>query len=65
MTRHDILWNCLLSIRNEANTAEDFGRLQDLGVTHVCVTPWNPYDPAVDKAAKIRGIEQMVSQFVR
>ena len=48
-----------------AANADDFRRLQDLGVTHVCVTPWNPYDPAVDKAAKIRGIEQMVSQFVR
>jgi len=48
-----------------AQTADDFSRLAEIGVTHACVTPWNPYDPAVDAAAKMDAIARFTEQFVR
>ena len=51
----DFEFHCLDS---NANSPDDFKRLAELGTTHACVTPWNPYDPSIDKAAKIEGIKR-------
>ena len=52
---NDFEFHCLDS---NANSPDDFKRLAELGTTHACVTPWNPYDPSIDKAAKIEGIKR-------
>ena len=41
-----------------ARSLDDFRRLEGLGVTDICVTPWNPYDPSLDLAQKLAKIEQ-------
>jgi len=49
----------------QARTLDDFRRLADLGVTDICVTPWNPYDPALDLARKLARIEQFAATIIR
>jgi probable F420-dependent oxidoreductase len=41
-----------------ARSLDDFRRLAQLGVTDICVTPWNPYDPSLDRDKKLQKIEQ-------
>ncbi|MCK7513420.1 MAG: LLM class flavin-dependent oxidoreductase [Desulfobacterales bacterium] len=48
-----------------ARKLDDFRRLAQLGVTDICVTPWNPYDPALDRARKLAGIEQFAETIIR
>lgn len=48
-----------------ARKLDDFRRLAQLGVTDICVTPWNPYDPALDLARKLAGIEQFAETIIR
>jgi alkanesulfonate monooxygenase SsuD/methylene tetrahydromethanopterin reductase-like flavin-dependent oxidoreductase (luciferase family) len=48
-----------------ARKPDDFRRLAQLGVTDICVTPWNPYDPALDLARKLAGIEQFAETIIR
>lgn len=40
-----------------ARGPEDYQRLVDLGVTDICVNPWNPYDPDITLEKKLAGIE--------
>jgi alkanesulfonate monooxygenase SsuD/methylene tetrahydromethanopterin reductase-like flavin-dependent oxidoreductase (luciferase family) len=47
-----------------ARTLDDFRRLEDLGVTDICVTPWNPYDPSLDRAQKLAKIEQFAGNII-
>tara|TARA_R110001592_G_scaffold363372_1_gene686102 strand:- start:224800 stop:225669 length:870 start_codon:yes stop_codon:yes gene_type:complete len=47
-----------------ARTLDDFKRLEELGVTDICVTPWNPYDPSVDRAQKLAKIEKFASTII-
>jgi probable F420-dependent oxidoreductase len=48
-----------------ARKLDDFRRLAELGVTDICVTPWNPYDPALDRAQKLARIEQFAEAIIR
>ena len=41
-----------------ARTLDDFRRLEELGVTDICVTPWNPYAPSLDLTQKLAKIER-------
>lgn len=36
-----------------------------LGVTDICVAPWNPYDPALDRAKKLSRIEQFSEAVIQ
>lgn len=49
----------------QARTLDDFRRLAQLGVTDICVTPWNPYDPTLDLVRKIAGIEKFAEAIIR
>jgi len=48
-----------------ARSLDDFRRLAALGVTDICVTPWNPYDPSLDRARKLAKIEQFSEAIIR
>lgn len=48
-----------------ARKLDDFKRLAELGVTDICVTPWNPYDPSLDRAQKLAKIEQFAEGIIR
>lgn len=47
----------------DANDADGFRKLEDIGVTHVGVTPWNPYDPSISDATKIDSIKRFAETF--
>ena len=47
-----------------AREPEDFHRLSELGVTDASVTPWNPYDPALDLGGKIAAIEAFAHRVI-
>ena len=47
-----------------ARTLDDFRRLEELGVTDICVTAWNPYDPSLDRAQKLAKIETFASAII-
>lgn len=48
-----------------ARTLDDYRRLGELGVTDICVTPWNPYDPALDRAKKLARIERFSETVIQ
>jgi len=48
-----------------ASKLDDFRRLAELGVTDICVTPWNPYDPKLDRGSKIARIEAFAEAIIR
>lgn len=48
-----------------ARKLDDFKRLAELGVTDICVTPWNPYDPSLDRDRKLAKIEQFAEGIIR
>ena len=45
------------ALDSDLRSLDDCRRLAELGVTDICVTPWNPYDPALTLEDKLRGIE--------
>ena len=47
-----------------ARTLDDYRRLEELGVTDICVTPWNPYDPALNLEQKLARIEQFAGTII-
>lgn len=47
-----------------ARKLDDFRRLAELGVTDICLTPWNPYDPSLDRAQKLARIEQFAEAVI-
>lgn len=47
-----------------ARTLEDYKRLEALGVTDICVNPWNPYDPEITLNEKIAGIERFARGII-
>ncbi len=47
-----------------ARKLDDFRRMAELGVTDICVTPWNPYDPSLDRAQKLAKIEQFADGII-
>lgn len=48
-----------------ARKLDDFKRLADLGVTDICVTPWNPYDPTLERAQKLAKIAQFAEAIIQ
>jgi alkanesulfonate monooxygenase SsuD/methylene tetrahydromethanopterin reductase-like flavin-dependent oxidoreductase (luciferase family) len=50
-----------------ARSLDDYRRLADLGVTDICLTPWNPMDPALTRQQKLDGLklfgEHVISAF--
>ena len=49
----------------QARRLDDFRRLAQMGVTNICVTPWNPYDPKLARARKLAGIEKFAEAIIR
>ena len=47
-----------------ARTLDDFRRLEELGVTDICVTPWKSYGPSLDAAQKLAKIEQFAATII-
>lgn len=47
-----------------ARTIDDYRRLADLGVTDICVNPWNPYDPSLDKGRKLELTERFAEAVI-
>jgi probable F420-dependent oxidoreductase len=43
----------------------DFSRLEELGVTDACVTPWNPYDPGLTLQMKLDGVQAFADRVIR
>jgi len=48
-----------------ASDPDDFSRLAELGVTDMCVTPWNPYDPSVGREQKLAAIQKFSERTIR
>ena len=50
-----------------ARSLDDYRRLADLGVTDICLTPWNPMDPELTRQQKLDGLklfgEHIISAF--
>ena len=47
-----------------ARSLDDYKRLEALGVTDICVNPWNPYDPNITLASKLQGIEGFAAGII-
>ncbi len=48
-----------------AGGLDDYRRLADLGVTDICVTPWNPYAPGMDRERKLAALEGFAEAVIR
>jgi hypothetical protein len=49
------------ALDSNLRTVEDCQRLAELGVTDICVTPWNPYMSALTLDDKLRGIDKFAN----
>ena len=47
-----------------ARSLDDYRRLAELGVTDICVNPWNPYDPSLDRASKLAQIQRFAEKVI-
>lgn len=47
-----------------ARSLDDYKRLEALGVTDICVNPWNPYDPEITLGKKLAGIEAFAQGII-
>ncbi len=47
-----------------ARSIEDYQRLEQLGVTDICVNPWNPYDPHITSDKKLAAIEGFAKAII-
>jgi len=45
------------ALDSKLRSVDDCAALAELGVTDICVTPWNPYQPGLTIADKLRGLE--------
>ena len=52
------------ALDSKLRSIDDCRRLAELGVTDICVTPWNPYDPSLSLGDKLRGIEQFAERVI-
>jgi probable F420-dependent oxidoreductase len=48
-----------------ARTLDDYRRLEELGVTDICLTPWNPYEPGLDCKKKLARVEQFAEAVIQ
>jgi probable F420-dependent oxidoreductase len=47
-----------------ARSIDDYRQLEQLGVTDICVTPWNPYDPGINRDKKLAAIESFAKVII-
>lgn len=47
-----------------ARSLDDYRRLADLGVTDICVNPWNPYDPSLERNEKLAQIQSFAQDII-
>jgi probable F420-dependent oxidoreductase len=47
-----------------ARSIDDYRQLEQLGVTDICVTPWNPYDPDINRDKKLAAIESFAKVII-
>lgn len=47
-----------------ARSLDDYRRLAELGVTDICVNPWNPYDPSLDRDSKLDQIQRFADRVI-
>lgn len=47
-----------------ARSADDFRRLADLGVTDICVTPWNPTAPDLTAERKVAALQKFAEHVI-
>ncbi len=47
-----------------ARKLEDYQRLEELGVTDICVNPWNAYDPDINLDKKLAGIKRFADGVI-
>ncbi|PLW68794.1 TIGR03619 family F420-dependent LLM class oxidoreductase [Pseudohalioglobus lutimaris] len=47
-----------------ARKIEDYQRLEALGVTDICVNPWNAYDPDITLEKKLAGIQRFAEGII-
>ena len=47
-----------------ARGLEDYQRLEALGVTDICVNPWNAYDPDITLEKKLAGIDSFARKII-
>jgi probable F420-dependent oxidoreductase len=47
-----------------ARTIDDMRRVRDLGVTDMCVSAWNVYEPNISLQEKLDGIRQFGDEFI-
>lgn len=52
------------ALDSNLRTVEDCNRLAKLGVTDICVTPWNPYKDSFSLQDKLDGIERFSEQVI-
>ena len=48
-----------------ARKPDDYRRLEELGVTDICLTPWNPYDSGLDREKKLARVEQFAEAVIQ
>ncbi len=48
----------------DARTIDDMRRVRDLGVTDMCVSAWNVYEPNISLQEKLDGIRQFGDEFI-
>lgn len=47
-----------------ARSLDDYRRLESIGVTDICVNPWNAYDPNITREQKLAGIEAFAENII-
>ncbi len=47
-----------------ARSVDDYHRLAELGVTDICVSPWNPYDPDLGREKKLEAISAFATNII-
>lgn len=47
-----------------ARSLDDYRRLESIGVTDICVNPWNAYDPGITREQKLAGIERFAENII-
>jgi alkanesulfonate monooxygenase SsuD/methylene tetrahydromethanopterin reductase-like flavin-dependent oxidoreductase (luciferase family) len=48
----------------DAQTLDDFRRLRDLGVTDICATPWNVYQPTLSLQDKLDNLRRFGDEVI-
>ena len=52
------------ALDNNLRSADDCLQLADMGVTDICVTPWNPYQSGLSLQGKLDAMERFASEII-